>query len=168
MLQSIMIKTTKIFILAIVAILSLNTSLYADMFETSKYIMPNENGAVIIFDSDYCHYCAKLKNDLETNPRLHNIAKQFRIYSINGNRNDQFIYGNASVSVSTQQLSKYYEVRGTPTMVVFDTNYNKMIRIPGYIQPEVISTILELTKKVSHNKLTKEQFSKELNKFNQH
>ncbi len=163
-----MIKTTKIFILAIVAILSLNTSLYAEFFEKSKYIMPNENGAMIIFDSDYCHYCAKLKNDLENNPKLHKIAKQFRIYTINGGQNEQFVYGNESVSVSAQQLSRYYEVRGTPTIIVFDTNYNKMIRIPGYIQPHVISTILELTKKVSHNKLTPEQFSKELNKFNQH
>ena len=163
-----MIKTTKIFILAIVAILSLNANLYAEFFEKSKYIIPNENGAMIIFDSDYCHYCAKLKNDLENNPRLHNIAKQFRIYSINGGRNDKFIYGNESVSISGQQLARYYEVRGTPTMVIFDTNYNKMIRIPGYIQPKIISTILELTKKVSHNKITREQFSKELNKFNQH
>jgi thioredoxin-related protein len=156
------------FLLYIALALTFSNLLKAELLETSQHIIPNENGAVIIFDSENCFYCKKLHDDLKNDPKLSKTAKDFRIYSIQEQNTKPYFFGKGGQQTRSIDLARAYEVRGTPTIVVFDTDYNLMIKIPGYIQPDIINTILELTKQVSSKKITRQDFSDYLNKLNKH
>ena len=50
----------------------------------------DDKGVMLIFESKDCEYCERLKLDLEENTELANLAKDFNVYRIDVNENNEY------------------------------------------------------------------------------
>lgn len=80
----------------------------------------NNKSIFLIFDQDSCYYCDILKQDVLTNS---DVQKE-----LNENYNVVFVDINEQYG-----LAANYQVMGTPTCVVIDSNGHEIARIDGYL-----------------------------------
>lgn len=92
-----------------------------------------ENKAILlIFDQDSCYYCDLLKSNVLTDKEVQNELNENYIVTI--------------VEVNEYpQLAGEFQIVGTPTIVVLDSNLTETARIGGYVEvDELLSALKEI------------------------
>ncbi|WP_456391876.1 thioredoxin family protein [Nitratifractor sp.] len=132
------------------------------MVKSSQEIPYSGKPLMLLFDSQTCPYCKKMKKELREDPRLHKVATGFDIYRIP--RDDQKSYTILGNPTTTQNLQMLYKVKVTPYVVLLTSKGVKIWQIPGYVKPEVLAAIMEFVKGVDEGKYRKSQWREYLRK----
>ena len=101
---------------------------------------------MLIFDLDGCMYCQKLNDELENNAKVKKLAAQMSIYHINAAKEKKYIipHKGKTLKADTKTLEYIYGFRGsTPFIVITDSNFKTILKIPGYLKPAVFSKVLK-------------------------
>ncbi len=109
-------------------------------------IVTNGKPTMLIFDLDDCVYCQKLKNDLRNNPQISKLAKKMTIYYINAARKKTYIipHNGKTLKTDTRTLEYIYGFRGsTPYIVITDSKFETILKIPGYMKPSMFAKVME-------------------------
>ena len=125
----------------------------------AKTLAQKYDGKVLIFFyKENCEYCEKMKKETLSDPTVINIINNnFFPVKIDSRTKDTIMYngkayGNQQPASSGRHDWRhdfYYEVAAynskitTPTIVIFDNNFKKIIAIPGYQPKELLERRLQ-------------------------
>ncbi len=130
-----------------VLILLFSTSIIAsDIISYSKKLKSNGKNVMFILGSKNCPYCEVLKKDLNTNKELSSLIKgKMNVYYIPIDEQESFEIGDKTPPVKTTSLSlkMQFGSRVTPTIVMFDKGWNRLIQLPGYADPTQMKAFLK-------------------------
>ncbi len=101
---------------------------------------------MLIFDLNGCIYCQKLNDELDNNAEVKKLASQMSIYHINAAKEKKYIipHKGKTLKADTKTLEYIYGFRGsTPFIVITDSNFKTILKIPGYLKPAVFSKVLK-------------------------
>jgi len=118
----------------------------ADMISYSKKLKANGKNVMFILGSKNCPYCEVLKKDINTNKELISLIKgKMNVYYIPVDEQKSFEIGDKVPPVKTSSLSlkMQFGSRVTPTIVMFDKNWNRLIQLPGYADPKQMKSFLK-------------------------
>jgi len=82
----------------------------SDRVKFSLTIPYTSRPIMLIFDSNTCPYCKKMKREINEDPELKRAAKGIDIYRIP--RDEQHSYSVLGVPTTTQNLLMLYKVKG--------------------------------------------------------
>jgi thioredoxin-related protein len=100
---------------------------------------------MLILGSKSCPYCEILKKDITKNGELSSLIEgKMNVYYIPIDEQKNFEIGDKTPAVQTTSLSlkMQFGSRVTPTVVMFDKNWNKIIQLPGYADPSQMKLFL--------------------------
>ena len=109
--------------------------------------MKNKKLLILIFESESCQYCTKLHKEvldnLDFKQKLIKNNVAIAIINVYGDR--KVIDPETRKYMNEQILAYVYRVQSFPTLIFFDPekNYKKYAVIPGYINRERFSNILD-------------------------
>jgi len=130
-----------------VLILLFSTSIIAsDIISYSKKLKADGKNVMFILGSKNCPYCEVLKKDLNTNKELSSLIKgKMNVYYIPIDEQQSFEIGDKTPPVKTTSLSlkMQFGSRVTPTIVMFDKGWNRLIQLPGYTDPKHMKAFLK-------------------------
>lgn len=137
------------------------SSLFAkELFNQSNEIVTNGKGVILIFESNTCPYCDLLKKDFKENKEMNELAKEFNIYLIQKEQEQEFIMGETKKKESTTTLRMAFAAKTTPNIVIFDKNWNKIFQIPGYAVPSQMITFMKFVKGLHEGKYQTKDWQK--------
>lgn len=95
----------------------------------SAFAFENKNEKVlIIFSADWCKYCHIAKNDMNNDPKLSEIMKNYTIVDVDFDVDKDIVRG--------------YNIKSIPTFVVFEGGKEKG-RLEGYKGPNSLLLLLK-------------------------
>ena len=106
----------------------------------------NGKNVMLILGSKNCPYCDILKKDINNNKELSSlITSKMNVYYIPIDEQKHFEIGDKVPTIQTTSLSlkMQFGSRVTPTVVMFDKNWNKIIQLPGYANPNQMKLFLD-------------------------
>lgn len=130
----------------LIAFLLFINSFASEVFKKGNELMSNGKGVMFIFESDTCPYCDVLKKDFKENTQMNSLAKEFNIYLINREKEQDYIVGEAKKKETTTTLRMAFGAKSTPNIVMFDNNWNKIFQLPGYASPSQMITFMKFIK----------------------
>ena len=80
-------------------------------------VIADEKKYLIIFTSDWCHFCKKAESDIESETATKKISSKYKIIYIDYDTNDEVI--------------KYYKVKEIPTFII-QSQEKELNRLVGY------------------------------------
>jgi thioredoxin 1 len=83
---------------------------------------------LLIFGADWCKYCSKAKNDIEKDPKLSEIVKQYEIIEIDYDKDQDVVAG--------------HNIKTIPSFIVFQNGKEKR-RLSGYSGPKQLLDFLK-------------------------
>ena len=98
----------------------------------------NGKNVMLILGSKGCPYCEVLKKDITENNELSSLIKdKMNVYYIPVDEQKNYEIGDKAPAVKTTSLSlkMQFGSRITPTVIMFDKDWNKIIQFPGYAYP---------------------------------
>ena len=116
------------------------------IFKVSNDLLPNNKYMIMLFDSESCSYCIKLKEDILANEKLKNrIKNNFSAYQLSLDENQvyNFLYHEKIVKADTNLLKNIYSITSTPTLLFDDKDAKNILIITGYIPPKQFSITLD-------------------------
>lgn len=104
-----------------------------DVFSDTSDIKTDGKQLLLVFGQRGCVYCEILKDQIKEDKKLKAfIQDKFKSYYISldyaKNHNIEFL----NKSFITNDLSKYYNLAGTPLIVLADSKGNDIIKLSGY------------------------------------
>lgn len=117
----------------------------ADLFLDNKNIDPKGKYLLLVFGSNGCIYCEKLKQEIKENPEIKAfIQENFSPYYINGSysKPHQLITAQKSVEMMTEELVRLYGVRPTPTLIFATPEGKTILTYPGYMPKDRLQATL--------------------------
>ena len=118
----------------------------------------DDKGVMLIFESKDCEYCERLKLDLEENAELTNLAKDFNVYRIDVNENNEYALRDQKNVKDTLALRLALEAKEIPNVVIFDKYWNKIFQLPGYASPAQMSVFMRFVKGLNEGQYKIEQW----------
>ena len=107
-----------------------------DVFQDTAKIGPKDKYMVLVFGTNTCPYCMKLKEDVyqskEFQSRLKNDFSSYYLKTHENLRHKLF-HENEYMDVDTKTMISIYGVAGTPTIIFTDKNGKAVIMVPGYM-----------------------------------
>ena len=67
---------------------------------------------------------------------MNTLAKEFNIYLINREREQDYIVGETKKAETTTTLRMAFAAKSTPNIVIFDKHWNRIFQLPGYAHPQ--------------------------------
>lgn len=114
---------------------------------------------LLMFGSNGCKYCDKLKNEIKESKELQNqIKNDFFSYYINTSY--QKTHSFFSQNLDTQDLAESFAIRSTPTLIFLNPKGELIFEIVGFMGGEKLKLALEYIAK--NPNLTQEQISENL------
>ncbi len=109
-----------------------------------KKLKANGKNVMLILGSKNCPYCDILKKDLNKKELSSLIKDKMNVYYIPIDEQKNFEIGDKTPAVQTTSLSlkMQFGSRVTPTIVMFDEDWNKIIQLPGYADPNQMRLFL--------------------------
>lgn len=135
-----------------------------EIFQDGNSLVANGKGVIFIFESDTCPYCDVLKNDFNENEQMQTLAKEFNIYLINKEKEQDYLVGKTKKKETTTTLRMVFTAKTTPNIVMFDKNWNKIFQLPGYASPSQMITFMKFIKGLHEDKYNIEDWEKYLRK----
>jgi thioredoxin-related protein len=131
-------------------------------FQTSNTLVANGKGVMFIFESNTCPYCDLLKKDFKENEKMKALAKEFNIYLINQENEQEYIVGEKKKKETTTTLRMAFAAKATPNIVIFDKHWNRIFQIPGYASPSQMVTFMNFVKGLHEGKYDTKDWQKYL------
>ena len=107
-----------------------------DVFKDSANISPNDKYMILIFGTNTCPYCMKLKEDISKSEELRNKLKNdYSSYYLKTHENlrHKLYHEKESMDVDTKTMISIYGIKGTPTIIFADKNGKAIFIVPGYM-----------------------------------
>lgn len=119
---------------------------------------------MLFFHKDYCGYCSKMEENLESEKINKEIRKNFIFFSLN--RDDEELVSFQEFKGTNHAFAKALEINFYPTLFFIDGDGKIIYNIVGYRKEKDISTILKYISNRSYKEMDFESFLDEL-EFNQ-
>ena len=133
-------------------LLLINVVYANDLFKKGNEIVANGKGVILIFESTTCAYCDLLRTDFKENKKMNALAKEFNIYLINKDAEQEYIVGEKKKKETTTTLRLAFLSKNTPNIVIFDKNWNRIFQVPGYAHPAQMTTFMKFVKGLHEGK----------------
>ena len=105
-----------------------------------------KRGFLLIFGSNQCKYCDKLKSEILKSTALKNALKDdFLSYYINLSYQKTHLFKNQKID--TQMLGEGYQIRSTPTLIFLNPKGEMIFKIVGFMGKEKLEIALEFISK---------------------
>ncbi len=117
----------------------------ADIILDNHVIDPNGRYLMMIFGSNGCIYCDKLKQEIKNNDDIKKFIKEhFSPYYINGSYSKlhTLVTGEHKTQMMTHELAQFYGIRPTPTIVFATPEGQTILTYPGYMPKERLDATL--------------------------
>lgn len=122
-----------------------------DFYRTSTFDMAKDlalaigegKPLAIFWEREYCEYCAQLHNEALVLPELHRyVADRFYVvrFDFHGKR---MVTDFDGTRVTEEQMRTRHRVLGTPTLSFRIEGFKEVLRIPGYVEPDVLGAAFE-------------------------
>lgn len=145
----------------ILALLVLSTFVFSNgVFQSGNKLVANGKAVMFIFTSSSCSYCEVLLKDFEENKEMNTLAKEFNIYILNQDEENDYIVGKTKKKETTTTLRLAFLAKATPNIVMFDKDWNKIFQLPGYADPSQMVTFMKFVKGVQSGKYKTSQWQK--------
>jgi len=127
-------------------------------------LVANGKNVLLLFETKTCPYCEMFKKDIKEDKLLHKLLKEnFNVYSIPLDEYHEYEMGdkNPPKKTNTTSLKMGFTVKATPQIIMFDKDWNKVIQLPGYADPQMMKIFINylikgIYKKEDLNKYLKE------------
>ncbi len=119
------------------------------IFKDTARIAPKGKYMIIIFGSDDCPYCAKMKEDIYNSKKLKGELKNdFTTYLLNAkiNKIHKLQHEGKDMDVDTKTLIEIYNVSATPTLIFTDKKGQSIFVVPGYMPTKQFLVTLNFIK----------------------
>jgi len=136
----------KIFGIFVLLAMFVSSVMASEVVSYSNKLKANGKNVMFILGSKNCPYCEVLKKDINTNEELSSLIKdKMNVYYIPVDEQLNFEIGEKNPPVKTTSLSlkMQFGSRVTPTIVMFDKNWNRIIQLPGYADPKQMKSFLK-------------------------
>jgi thioredoxin-related protein len=128
--------------------------LFSQELDKPTELVANGKGVIFVFESKTCPYCDLLKKDFKENKQMQELAKNFNIYYLDIEEDNDYIVGEKKKKESTMTLKMAFAAKATPNIVIFDQSWNRIFQLPGYAHPEQMITFMKFVEGL-HNKTYK-------------
>ena len=127
-----------------------------------KSIIPKHKYALLIVESKSCIYCAQLKKDLKTEPKIKEALKGMDLYFLlyESYKPVKTNIGGQVRKLSEKELAKALRATSFPNLIFYDKNGNIILQIPGYLPPEKFVCVIDYVKTESFKNTPFEQYMK--------
>jgi len=136
----------KIFGLFVLLCVFVTGVIASDLISYDKKLRSNGKNVMFILGSKNCPYCDVLKKDINENKKLNSLIKgKMNVYYIPIDEQLNYEIGDKTPAVKTTSLSlkMQFGSRVTPTIVMFDKGWNRIIQLPGYADPKHMEAFLK-------------------------
>ena len=136
----------KIFGIFVFLTMFVSMAIASDVISYSHKLQANGKNVMFILGSKNCPYCEILKKDLNNNNELSSLIKdKMNVYYIPIDEQLNFEIGEKNPPVKTTSLSlkMQFGSRVTPTIVMFDKDWKRIIQLPGYADPKQMKSFLK-------------------------
>lgn len=136
----------KLLVLLSLIIISMSSVNASEVISYSNQLKANGKNVMFILGSENCPYCDILKKDINNNTEINSLIKdKMNVYYIPIDEQLNFEIGEKTPPVKTTSLSlkMQFGSRVTPTIVMFDKNWQKIIQLPGYADPVQMKSFLK-------------------------
>jgi len=141
-------------------LLLIGTLFSSELFKSGNELVANGKGVIFIFESNTCPYCDLLKKDFKENKQMNELAKNFNIYLIDRDKEEDYIVGKTKRKETTTTLRMAFSTKNTPTITIFDKNWNRIFQLPGYAHPEQMITFMKFVKGLQDGKYKTTEWKK--------
>ena len=108
-------------------------------FQDLAKIGPEGKYMILVFGTNTCPYCMKLKEDIyKTEDLQKRLKESFSSYYLKTHENlrHKLFHEGEYMDVDTKTMTSIYGVEGTPTLIFTDKNGKAVIMVPGYMPPK--------------------------------
>lgn len=137
-----------------------------DLLKRQSELVSEGKGVILIFESDTCSYCSLLKKDFIENKEMNELAKEFNIYLINKEKEQDYIVGEAKKKETTTTLRMAFAVKNIPNIIIFDKHWNRIFQVPGYADPLQMIVFMKFVKGLHDGKYDTKDWQKYLEENN--
>jgi len=106
------------------------------VFKDVAKIAPDGKYMILIFGTNTCPYCMKLKEDIFNDSTFQNrLKKDYSAYYLKTHENlrHKLFHEGELMDVDTKTMISIYGVQGTPTIIFTDKKGKAVIMVPGYM-----------------------------------
>lgn len=146
--------------IALIVFLLISSVFSSEIFQKGNELVANGKGVMFIFESNTCQYCDLLKKDFKENKQMNELAKEFNIYLIDREKEQDFIVGKTKKKETTTTLRMTFSTKNTPTITIFDKNWNRIFQLPGYAHPAQMITFMKFVKGLHEGKYKTDEWKK--------
>jgi len=135
---------------------------------TNKLVANGKN-VLLLFETKTCPYCEMFKKDIKEDKLLHKLLKEnFNVYSIPLDEYHEYEMGDQTPPkiTNTTSLKMGFTVKATPQIIMFDKNWNKIIQLPGYADPNMMKIFINYIVKGIYKKEDLDKYLKETGLMN--
>ena len=127
-----------------------------------KSIIPKHKYALLIVESKSCIYCAQLKKDLRTEPKIKKALKGMDLYFLlyESYKPVKTNIGGQVKELSEKELAKALRATSFPNLIFYDRKGNIILQIPGYLPPDKFVCVVNYVKSESYKNTPLEQYMK--------
>ncbi len=162
-MRKVIVFATVLLIFLLGACKSDNTNEYSAREGEVKSIIPNHNYALLIVESKSCMYCAQLKKDLKTEPKIKEALEGIDLYFLlyESYKPVKTNIGGQVKEMSEKDLARTLKATAFPYLIFYDKKGNIILQIPGYLPPEKFVCAINYVKSESFKSMPIEQYMKE-------
>jgi len=133
-------------IILIVALLFSNLLASNDsIIQYTNRLVANGKNVMLLFETATCPYCKIFKKDIKEDKLLNKLLREnFNVYAIPLDNEMDYLMGdkNPPKKTNTISLKMGFAVKATPQIIMFDENWNKIIQLPGYADPQMMKIFI--------------------------
>ncbi len=144
-------------------LLFLNSFLVSGVISYENKLKANGKNVMLILGSKNCSYCDALKKDLNDDFLKNAIKDKMNIYYVPVDEQVSVEIGDKNPPVKTTSLSlkMQFGSRVTPTIVIFNKNWKRLIQLPGYASPKQMKAFIEYVNEEIYKKKDLSDYLKE-------
>lgn len=112
------------------------------------------------FFATWCGYCKKMDKEVFSNKNVQKLLNQYFVaIRVTESSENEVKYQNNTVT--EKQLTSMSGVTGFPTLMFLDTEGNEITKLPGYIGPEEMGSVLKFIGTKAYKKMDYPTFQKQ-------
>jgi thioredoxin-related protein len=147
----------------------INVQANDNILQHTDKLIANGKNVMLLFETKTCAYCEIFKKDIKEDKLLHKLLKEnFNVYSIPLDEYHEYEMGdkNPPKKTNTTSLKMGFTVKATPQIIMFDKNWNKIIQLPGYADPNMMKIFVNYVVKEIYKKEDLDKYLKETGLMN--
>jgi len=135
----------KILLGFITLLFSFNQLLAEGLISYDNKLLANGKNVMLILGSKNCPYCDVLKKDIHKDELSSLIKDKMNIYYISIDEQKNYEIGDKEPPVKTTTLSlkMQFGSRVTPTVIMFNEKWERIIQVPGYADSNQMKLFLK-------------------------